>query len=84
MLPAGRDVISNIGSVFATIGMPIRAVCAASKHGVVDVTKVLATEFRQRRRGRRRRAGLRRLVAEPYEHMFACAPDAYTDWGARI
>ena len=33
MLPAGRGVIVNIGSVFAAVGMPMRAAYAASKHG---------------------------------------------------
>jgi 3-oxoacyl-[acyl-carrier protein] reductase len=45
MLPAGRGVIVNIGSVFAATGMPMRAAYAASKHGVVGLTKVLATEW---------------------------------------
>ena len=45
MLPAGRGVIVNIGSLFAATGMPKRAAYAASKHGVVGLTKVLATEW---------------------------------------
>jgi 3-oxoacyl-[acyl-carrier protein] reductase len=45
MRPAGRGVIVNIGSVFAATGMPMRAAYAASKHGVVGLTKVLATEW---------------------------------------
>jgi 3-oxoacyl-[acyl-carrier protein] reductase len=48
MLPAGRGVIINIGSVFAATGMPMRAAYAASKHGVVGLTKVLATEWATR------------------------------------
>ena len=48
MLPAGRGVIVNIGSVFAATGMPMRAAYAASKHGVVGLTKVLATEWASR------------------------------------
>jgi 3-oxoacyl-[acyl-carrier protein] reductase len=48
MLPAGRGVIVNIGSVFAATGMPMRAAYAASKHGVVGLTKVLATEWADR------------------------------------
>ena len=48
MLPAGRGVIVNIGSVFAATGMPMRAAYAASKHGVVGLTKVLATEWATR------------------------------------
>jgi 3-oxoacyl-[acyl-carrier protein] reductase len=45
MLPAGRGVIVNIGSLFAATGMPMRAAYAASKHAVVGLTKVLATEW---------------------------------------
>jgi 3-oxoacyl-[acyl-carrier protein] reductase len=48
MLPAGRGVIVNIGSVFAATGMPMRAAYAASKHGVVGLTKVLGTEWATR------------------------------------
>jgi 3-oxoacyl-[acyl-carrier protein] reductase len=48
MLPAGRGVIVNIASVFAVTGMPMRAAYAASKHGVVGLTKVLATEWATR------------------------------------
>jgi 3-oxoacyl-[acyl-carrier protein] reductase len=57
MLPAGRGVIVNIGSVFATTGMPMRAAYAASKHGVVGLTKVLATEWARR--------GLRVVAVDP-------------------
>jgi 3-oxoacyl-[acyl-carrier protein] reductase len=57
MLPAGRGVIVNIGSVFATTGMPMRAAYAASKHGVVGLTKVLATEWASR--------GLRVVAVDP-------------------
>jgi 3-oxoacyl-[acyl-carrier protein] reductase len=49
MLPAGRGVIVNVGSVFAATGMPMRAAYAASKHGVVGLTKVLGTEWATRR-----------------------------------
>src|SRR4051794_7955747 len=45
MLPARRGVIVNIGSLFAATGMPLRAAYAASKHGVIGLTKVLATEW---------------------------------------
>jgi NAD(P)-dependent dehydrogenase (short-subunit alcohol dehydrogenase family) len=48
MLPAGRGVIVNIGSVFAASGMPRRAAYAASKHAVVGLTKVLAVEWAAR------------------------------------
>ena len=74
MLPAGRGVIVNIGSLFAATGMPMRAAYAASKHGVVGLTKVLATEWASRgvrvvavdpayvaHRPRRRRPARRRL-----------------------
>jgi 3-oxoacyl-[acyl-carrier protein] reductase len=57
MLPAGRGVIVNIGSLFATTGMPLRAAYAASKHGVVGLTKVLATEWASR--------GLRVVAVDP-------------------
>jgi 3-oxoacyl-[acyl-carrier protein] reductase len=57
MLPAGRGVIVNIGSVFAATGMPMRAAYAASKHGVVGLTKVLATEWASR--------GLRVVAVDP-------------------
>jgi 3-oxoacyl-[acyl-carrier protein] reductase len=48
MLPAGRGAIVNIASVFAAVGMPMRAAYAASKHGVVGLTKVLGTEWASR------------------------------------
>jgi 3-oxoacyl-[acyl-carrier protein] reductase len=48
MLPTGRGVIVNVGSVFAATGMPMRAAYAASKHGVVGLTKVLGTEWATR------------------------------------
>ena len=57
MLPAGRGVIVNIGSLFAVRGMPMRAAYAASKHGVVGLTKVLATEWASR--------GLRVVAVDP-------------------
>jgi 3-oxoacyl-[acyl-carrier protein] reductase len=57
MLPAGRGVIVNIGSVFAATGMQMRAAYAASKHGVVGLTKVLATEWASR--------GLRVVAIDP-------------------
>jgi 3-oxoacyl-[acyl-carrier protein] reductase len=50
-------VIVNIGSVFAATGMPMRAAYAASKHGVVGLTKVLATEWASR--------GLRVVAVDP-------------------
>jgi 3-oxoacyl-[acyl-carrier protein] reductase len=57
MLPAGRGVIVNVGSVFATTGMPMRAAYAASKHGVVGLTKVLGTEWATR--------GIRVVAVDP-------------------
>jgi 3-oxoacyl-[acyl-carrier protein] reductase len=48
MLPAGRGVIVNMGSVFAATGMPRRAAYAASKHAVVGLTKALAVEWAPR------------------------------------
>jgi 3-oxoacyl-[acyl-carrier protein] reductase len=57
MLPAGRGVIVNIGSVFAAVGMPMRAAYAASKHGVVGLTRVLATEWAAR--------GIRVVAVDP-------------------
>jgi 3-oxoacyl-[acyl-carrier protein] reductase len=57
MLAAGRGVIVNIGSVFAAVGMPMRAAYAASKHGVAGLTKVLATEWATR--------GIRVVAVDP-------------------
>jgi 3-oxoacyl-[acyl-carrier protein] reductase len=57
MLPTGRGVIINIGSVFAAVGMPMRAAYAASKHGVAGLTKVLATEWAAR--------GIRVVAVDP-------------------
>jgi 3-oxoacyl-[acyl-carrier protein] reductase len=57
MMPAGRGVIVNIGSVFAATGMPMRAAYAASKHGVIGLTKVLATEWATR--------GIRVVAVDP-------------------
>jgi 3-oxoacyl-[acyl-carrier protein] reductase len=57
MLPAGRGVIVNIASVFGAVGMPMRAAYAASKHGVVGLTKVLATEWATR--------GIRVVAVDP-------------------
>ena len=48
MLAARRGVIVNIASIFAATGIPMRAAYAASKHGVIGLTKVLATEWAAR------------------------------------
>ena len=57
MLDAGRGVIINIGSIFGETGMPMRAAYAASKHGLVGLTRVLAIEWASR--------GLRVVTVEP-------------------
>ena len=57
MLPSGRGVIVNIASLFAAVGMPMRAAYAASKHGVAGLTKVLATEWATR--------GIRVVAVDP-------------------
>jgi 3-oxoacyl-[acyl-carrier protein] reductase len=45
MLARGRGVIINISSVLGHFGMPQRAAYTASKHGLVGLTKVLASEW---------------------------------------
>jgi 3-oxoacyl-[acyl-carrier protein] reductase len=57
MLPARRGVIVNIASLFGAIGVPMRAAYASSKHGVVGLTKVLATEWA--------RSGVRVVAVDP-------------------
>lgn len=57
MLDAGRGVIINIGSIFGETGMPMRAAYAASKHGLVGLTRVLAVEWASR--------GVRVVSVEP-------------------
>jgi 3-oxoacyl-[acyl-carrier protein] reductase len=57
MFPGGGGAILNIGSLFAAVGMPMRAAYAASKHGVVGLTKVLATEWATR--------GIRVVAVDP-------------------
>jgi 3-oxoacyl-[acyl-carrier protein] reductase len=57
MLAAGRGVIINIGSIFGEVGMPMRAAYAASKHGLVGLTRVLAVEWASR--------GVRVVTVEP-------------------
>jgi 3-oxoacyl-[acyl-carrier protein] reductase len=57
MLQAGAGVIINIGSIFGETGMPMRAAYAASKHGLVGLTRVLAVEWASR--------GVRVVTVEP-------------------
>jgi 3-oxoacyl-[acyl-carrier protein] reductase len=57
MLAAGRGVIINIASIFGEVGMPMRAAYAASKHGLVGLTRVLAVEWAGR--------GVRVVAVEP-------------------
>ncbi len=45
MIPRGRGVIVNIGSLFSHSAIPLRAAYAASKHAVVGVTRTLAVEW---------------------------------------
>jgi 3-oxoacyl-[acyl-carrier protein] reductase len=57
MLGAGRGVIINVGSIFGETGMPMRAAYAASKHGLVGLTRLLAVEWASR--------GVRVVTVEP-------------------
>jgi 3-oxoacyl-[acyl-carrier protein] reductase len=57
MLAAGGGAIINIGSIFGETGMPMRAAYAASKHGLVGLTRVLAVEWASR--------GVRVVTVEP-------------------
>ncbi|MCK4961863.1 MAG: SDR family oxidoreductase, partial [Anaerolineales bacterium] len=45
MLKQGRGVIVNASSMVGLIGLPKRSAYAASKHGVVGLTKVAALEY---------------------------------------
>jgi 3-oxoacyl-[acyl-carrier protein] reductase len=45
MIEQRQGVIINIASIFAAVGMPQRAAYAASKHGVLGLTKVLGAEW---------------------------------------
>jgi 3-oxoacyl-[acyl-carrier protein] reductase len=53
----GGGVVVNIASIFGETGVPERAAYAASKHGLVGLTKVLATEWA--------RDGVRVVAVEP-------------------
>jgi 3-oxoacyl-[acyl-carrier protein] reductase len=50
-------VIVNVASIFAEVGIPQRAAYAATKHGLVGLTRVLATEWA--------RDGIRVVAVEP-------------------
>jgi NAD(P)-dependent dehydrogenase (short-subunit alcohol dehydrogenase family) len=45
MLERGSGTIVNLGSLWAHLGMPGRAAYATSKHGILGLTKVLASEW---------------------------------------
>ena len=45
MIPRGRGVIINIGSILGHLALPGRAAYASAKHGLIGLTKVLAVEW---------------------------------------
>lgn len=45
MIPQRRGVILNVSSILGEVGLPKRAAYCASKHGLIGLTKVLATEW---------------------------------------
>jgi 3-oxoacyl-[acyl-carrier protein] reductase len=57
MLAGGSGVIINIGSIFGETGIALRAAYAASKHGLLGLTRVLAVEWADR--------GVRVVAVEP-------------------
>ena len=56
-LAQGGGVIVNVASIFAEVGIPERAAYAASKHGLLGLTRVLASEWA--------RDGIRVVAVEP-------------------
>lgn len=57
MLPANRGVILNVSSIAGHVALPRRAAYCTAKHGLVGMTKVLATEWADR--------GVRVLSVDP-------------------
>jgi 3-oxoacyl-[acyl-carrier protein] reductase len=57
MLARGDGVIVNLSSLWGHLGMPGRAAYCASKHGLIGLTKVLASEWAPR--------GVRTLSVDP-------------------
>lgn len=45
MVPRGRGVVLQIGSIFGEVGMPMRAAYCSAKHGLIGLTKVLSNEW---------------------------------------
>jgi len=45
MIPQRRGVILNVSSILGEVGLPKRAAYCASKHGLIGLTKVLASEW---------------------------------------
>lgn len=45
MVPQRSGAIIQIGSVFGEVGLPRRSPYTAAKHGLIGLTKVLATEW---------------------------------------
>lgn len=57
MFEAGGGVIVNMGSIMSRLGFPGRAAYTAAKHGLIGLTKALATEWADR--------GIRVVAVEP-------------------